>query len=57
MRMHSPRLHSKVLSSAQIGRFLERVDFLCDFRSAFRLASSVPISVAVWRTAMTRQCG
>ena len=44
---YSPQLRIKVLRSAETGQFRERVDFLHDFRSAFRREPGVLIGVAV----------
>ncbi len=44
---YSPRLRIKVLRSAETGQFRERVDFLRDFRSAFRREPGVLIGIAV----------
>ena len=44
---YSPRLRLKVLRSAETGQYRERVDFLRDFRSAFRREPGVLIGVAV----------
>ena len=44
---YSARLRLKVLRSAEPGQFRERVDFLRDFRSAFRREPGVLIGIAV----------
>ena len=44
----SPRLRLKVLRSAETGQFRESVDFLRDFRTAFRREHGVLIGVAVF---------
>ena len=45
---YSPRLRIQVLRSAETGQFRERVNFLRDFRSAFRREPGALIGIAVF---------